>query len=129
MIKTLPHETEMKRATLGRDAAYDGVFFVCVKTTHIFCRPSCPARKPLERNMVYHATVRFEGASEKHVNRSGKPRRHEEDVDNDGDIDLVFHFVLDETELGCDSAVAILRGARFAGATIEGFDLVRMVGD
>ena len=31
----------------GRDASYDGVFFVGVRTTGIFCRPSCPARKPL----------------------------------------------------------------------------------
>ncbi len=58
MIQTLPGQSEMKRATFGRDVSYDGVFFVCVKTTRIFCRPSCPARKPLARNMTYHASVR-----------------------------------------------------------------------
>lgn len=49
---------EMRRAMLGRDTAYDGVFFVCVRSTRIFCRPSCPARKPLAKNTVYRATVR-----------------------------------------------------------------------
>lgn len=35
---------------------YDGVFFTAVKTTGIFCRPSCPARA-LPRNREYFATV------------------------------------------------------------------------
>ncbi len=34
------------KALLGRDPAFDGKFFVCVKTTGIFCRSICPARKP-----------------------------------------------------------------------------------
>ncbi|NNM25076.1 MAG: bifunctional transcriptional activator/DNA repair protein Ada [Phycisphaerales bacterium] len=48
----------MLRATMAKDTAYDGIFFACVKTTGIFCRPSCPARKPLPRNIVFHASVR-----------------------------------------------------------------------
>ncbi len=46
------------RAMLDRDASYDGLFYVCVRTTRIFCRPSCPARKPLPGNVVFHAAVR-----------------------------------------------------------------------
>ncbi|MGE4179875.1 MAG: bifunctional transcriptional activator/DNA repair enzyme AdaA [Limisphaerales bacterium] len=34
----------MERALTGRDAGYDGVFFTAVRTTGIFCRPSCPSR-------------------------------------------------------------------------------------
>lgn len=30
----------------ARDARFDGMFFVCVRSTGIFCRPSCPARTP-----------------------------------------------------------------------------------
>lgn len=41
---------------MGRDASYDGVFFVCVRTTGIFCRPSCPARKPAPKNVEYVPT-------------------------------------------------------------------------
>ena len=36
-----------------RDARYDGRFFTAVKTTRIYCRPVCPARTPLSRNVVF----------------------------------------------------------------------------
>jgi AraC family transcriptional regulator of adaptative response/methylated-DNA-[protein]-cysteine methyltransferase len=48
----------MERAVTEGDADYDGIFVVAVRTTGIFCRPSCPARKPLPRNRVYFAAVR-----------------------------------------------------------------------
>lgn len=40
-------------ALLRRDADYDGVFYVGVKTTGIFCRPTCPARKPKLENCEF----------------------------------------------------------------------------
>ncbi len=43
----------MYRAVTERDTTYDGVFFVAVRTTGIFCRPSCPARKPFRGNVEY----------------------------------------------------------------------------
>jgi AraC family transcriptional regulator of adaptative response/methylated-DNA-[protein]-cysteine methyltransferase len=46
----------MERAYLERDAAYNGLFFLGVRTTGIFCRPTCPARKPLPKNVEYFAT-------------------------------------------------------------------------
>jgi len=55
---TTPPREEMVRAFLGGDAAYDGVFYTAVKTTGIFCRPACPARKPLPQNVEFFATVR-----------------------------------------------------------------------
>jgi AraC family transcriptional regulator of adaptative response/methylated-DNA-[protein]-cysteine methyltransferase len=54
----LPGKKEMDRALRGRDASYDGVFFVAVRTTGVFCRPSCPARKPLPHNVEYYAAAR-----------------------------------------------------------------------
>jgi AraC family transcriptional regulator of adaptative response/methylated-DNA-[protein]-cysteine methyltransferase len=48
----------MERAVTCSDASYDGIFFVAVRTTGIFCRPSCPARKPLPKNREYFATAR-----------------------------------------------------------------------
>ena len=77
---------------------------------------------------VDHTTVTFEGASETHMDKkSGLPRRHEEDVDGDGDTDLVFHFRLGETGLGCGSTQGTLQGQTFGGQAIEGTDVVRMI--
>jgi AraC family transcriptional regulator of adaptative response / DNA-3-methyladenine glycosylase II len=41
------------RALTGRDARFDGRFFVCVKSTGIYCRPVCPARTPKRGNCVF----------------------------------------------------------------------------
>jgi len=49
----MPTETEMYAAILGRDTAYDGLFFTAVRTTGIFCRPTCPARKPKPENVEF----------------------------------------------------------------------------
>jgi AraC family transcriptional regulator of adaptative response/methylated-DNA-[protein]-cysteine methyltransferase len=46
----------MSSAFFARDAGYDGLFYAAVTTTGIFCRPSCPARKPKPENIVYYAT-------------------------------------------------------------------------
>ena len=43
----------MERAYLRSDASYDGVFYLGVRTTGIFCRPSCPARKPKPENVEF----------------------------------------------------------------------------
>jgi AraC family transcriptional regulator of adaptative response/methylated-DNA-[protein]-cysteine methyltransferase len=52
-MRRLPSLQEMERAMGARDAAYDGVFFLAVRTTGIFCRPSCPARKPRVENVEF----------------------------------------------------------------------------
>ncbi|MGH8442570.1 MAG: bifunctional transcriptional activator/DNA repair enzyme AdaA [Nevskiaceae bacterium] len=49
---------EMRRAWNRRDVGYDGLFYFGVRTTGIFCRPSCTAKKPLARNVVYFGSVR-----------------------------------------------------------------------
>lgn len=77
---------------------------------------------------VDDTTVTFEGAAESHVNRrTGEPIRHEEDVDDDGDLDLVLHFRLGDTDLTCDSTEGTLIGETFDGVTVEGTDSVRML--
>lgn len=57
-MTTTPPIAEMTRAYQKSDATYDGIFFLGVRSTGIFCRPSCPARKPLPKNVVYFATPR-----------------------------------------------------------------------
>jgi AraC family transcriptional regulator of adaptative response/methylated-DNA-[protein]-cysteine methyltransferase len=47
----------MYRALVERDGAFEGLFFACVRTTGIFCRPTCSARKPRPENVEYAASV------------------------------------------------------------------------
>lgn len=63
-------EQEMWEAVQHSDASYDGLFFYAVKTTGIFCRPSCKSKPPKRENLIpkgassamkgtaiYHSTV------------------------------------------------------------------------
>jgi AraC family transcriptional regulator of adaptative response / DNA-3-methyladenine glycosylase II len=45
------------RAMHGRDPRYDGFFFTAVTSTGVYCRPSCPARKPKRPNVRFFATA------------------------------------------------------------------------
>ncbi len=56
-LALLPAREEMERAFARKDASYDGVFYVAVKTTGIFCRPSCPSR-PNRENLEFFTSVR-----------------------------------------------------------------------
>ena len=55
-MNSLPPLDEMERAYLESDAAYNGVFYLGVRTTSIFCRPTCPARKPMPKNVEFFST-------------------------------------------------------------------------
>jgi methylphosphotriester-DNA--protein-cysteine methyltransferase len=55
-MNTLQPIAEMERAYLNRDPAYTGLF-LDVRTTAIFCRPTCPARSPLPKNVEYFSTA------------------------------------------------------------------------
>lgn len=57
MLFTLPDHDELYRALLARDARYDGRAFVGVTSTGIFCRLSCPARKPKRENCRFFDTA------------------------------------------------------------------------
>lgn len=95
-----------------------GVIPVAILTTDTF-----------DATAVDHATVSFEGATETHVHKkTGEPQRHEEDVDGDGDIDLVLHFRLGETSLTCEATEGTLTGETFDGQAIQGHDTIRMIG-
>ena len=44
-------------ARLRRDPAFDGRFFVAVRTTRIYCRPVCPVKQPLTRNVSFYPSA------------------------------------------------------------------------
>src|SRR5687767_3356042 len=55
---SLPPRREMLRALTRRDAAYEGVFVIAVRTTGVFCRPACPARTPRPENVDFFSSAR-----------------------------------------------------------------------
>ena len=52
----VPEADTCYRAVQGRDARFDGWFFVAVRTTRIYCRPSCPAMTPQRKNVSFFAS-------------------------------------------------------------------------
>src|SRR5205814_4404594 len=45
------------RARLARDPAYDGLFFTGVRTTRIYCRPVCPVKPAMTKNVRYYPSA------------------------------------------------------------------------
>ena len=64
-MRTAPHtrqavpgarEARYWQAVMARDGRADGTFFFAVRSTSIYCRPSCPARRPLRTNTLFFQT-------------------------------------------------------------------------
>jgi len=55
-LELLPPPETMYRALIDRDSSFEGIFFVGVRTTGIFCRPTCTAKKPARENVDFFAT-------------------------------------------------------------------------
>jgi AraC family transcriptional regulator, regulatory protein of adaptative response / methylated-DNA-[protein]-cysteine methyltransferase len=53
MMYDLPDPDTLYQALLDRDPSYEGRAYVGVTSTGIFCRLTCPARKPLLKNCVF----------------------------------------------------------------------------
>jgi len=49
-------EARYWRAVVARDGRADGTFFFGVRSTSVYCRPSCPARRPLRANTLFFQT-------------------------------------------------------------------------
>ncbi len=50
------HDEERWAAVVRRDRHADGLFYYAVRTTGVYCRPSCPARLARRENLQFHAT-------------------------------------------------------------------------
>src|SRR6266700_660545 len=55
-LELLPPTETMYRALVNRDPSFEGIFFVGVRTTGIFCRPTCTAKKPARENVDFFAS-------------------------------------------------------------------------
>ena len=56
-LELLPPADTMYRALVNRDPSFEGIFYVGVRTTGIFCRPTCTAKKPARENVNFFATA------------------------------------------------------------------------
>ncbi len=54
----MPDRNTMYNALLNKDSSFEGIFFVGVKTTGVFCRPTCTARKPKEENVEFFKSIK-----------------------------------------------------------------------
>ncbi|MFC3077208.1 bifunctional DNA-binding transcriptional regulator/O6-methylguanine-DNA methyltransferase Ada [Phenylobacterium terrae] len=57
MLTATPIEDRRWAAVVARDRAADGEFFYSVRTTGVYCRPSCAARQPRRENVGFHETT------------------------------------------------------------------------
>jgi AraC family transcriptional regulator of adaptative response/methylated-DNA-[protein]-cysteine methyltransferase len=56
-LALLPPAETMWGALVNRDPSFEGIFYVGVRTTGIFCRPTCSAKKPARENVDFFATA------------------------------------------------------------------------
>lgn len=70
----LPDDATCWQAVQRRDRSFNGRFYFSVRTTGVYCLPSCPARQPLRHNVAFHASPEgAEGAGFRACKRC-KPR-------------------------------------------------------
>ncbi|HOT00608.1 MAG TPA: Ada metal-binding domain-containing protein, partial [Acidobacteriota bacterium] len=56
MMLSLPDADTLYRALCDKDTRFEGIFVVGVRTTGVFCRPTCGARKPKRENVEFFAS-------------------------------------------------------------------------
>lgn len=61
-------------AVAARDVSHDGRFYYGVLTTGVYCRPSCPARRPKRANVRFYATPEAAEAAGLRACRRCRPR-------------------------------------------------------
>jgi len=55
----LPPRKTMYKALVDRDSSFEGIFYSGIRTTGIFCRPTCTAKKPKEKNVEYFSSTKI----------------------------------------------------------------------
>lgn len=53
------NKEEKWKAIIENDSRYDGKFFYGVKTTKIFCRPSCKSKNPVKENVKFFLLLKL----------------------------------------------------------------------
>lgn len=102
------------RAVLARDRASDGKFVFAVRTTGIFCRPSCPARRPRPENVAFYSDPALAKAAGFRACRRCKPEELSREVQAERELlSRACHLLSAEGE----SSLALPALARRLGTT------------
>lgn len=135
-VNKRPSAKTMYRALLRRDTNFEGIFYAGVRTTRIFCRPTCPAKKPKPENVEYFATPQEAISGGYHPCSRCRP------LCMDRNLPEVVQRLLDAVEqsptgkltdselrgLGIDPATARRRFKRYFGMTFHAYHRARRMG-
>ena len=129
-------EEEFWRAIQRRDSSYEGIFFLGVKTTGIFCRPICSARKPLRKNVEF-----FPGKSEA-LHAGFRPCLRCKPMQTTGEVPTLVEKLRkqieqypserlrerDLLEMGIDPSTARRQFQRYFGMSFQAYQRARRMG-
>lgn len=91
-METILSKDQMYQALLNKDSQFEGQFFAAIKTTGIFCRPTCTARKPKKENVEYFTSQR------EALTNGYRPCKVCKPLEKVGDIPVDIQGVLHEIE-------------------------------
>lgn len=129
-------EDEFWHALQSRDSSYEGIFFLGVKTTGIFCRPICSARKPLRKNVEF-----FPGKAEA-LHAGFRPCLRCKPMHNTGAVPSLVEKLRrqieenptervrerDLVEMGIDPSTARRQFQKFFGMSFQSYQRARRMG-
>src|SRR5664279_5204077 len=135
-MSNLPAPATMYRALLRHDPTYEGVFWLGVRTTGVFCRPTCRARTPKREN------VEFFGAPSEALHAGYRPCMKCRPLDHGRKPpDLVARLLVaverdplrryrdaELAELGIDASTARRQFKRYCGMTFQAYQRARRMG-
>ncbi|HUH92263.1 MAG TPA: trifunctional transcriptional activator/DNA repair protein Ada/methylated-DNA--[protein]-cysteine S-methyltransferase [Casimicrobiaceae bacterium] len=133
---TLPSPEVMYRAVVEHDPAFEGLFYVGVATTGIFCRPTCRVRTPKRENVAF-----FRSASDA-LHAGFRPCRRCRPLERNGAAPPVVERLLAEVEAqpasrlrdadlerrGIDPSTARRAFKRYCGMTFQAYHRARRMG-
>lgn len=133
---TLPSPDVMYRAVVEHDPAFEGIFYVGVATTGIFCRPTCRVRTPKRQNVEF-----FPSASEA-LHAGFRPCRRCRPLERNGAAPPLVERLLAEVESepagrlrdtdlerrGIDPSTARRAFKRYCGMTFQAYHRARRMG-
>ncbi len=96
-IPSMLDQTQCWQAVCARDRAADGRFVYAVKTTSVYCRPSCPSRRAKRENVVFFADPEAAETAGYRACRRCRPRPAERDAAA-GAMTAVAEYILANAE-------------------------------